>query len=157
MWKIFPATLRGDARRWYSKLQDGIISSFFEFATLFRCKFYAQKKQPIIIHQLLSIRQRNDETLKAYYTRYSNIAIGLTSISTEIATNALMRGTINTVLYASLAKRAPHNTMEIQERVSKYIDLEEALQEVSRAGSKIKLETSSHDSRRQRQVLAPEG
>ncbi|CAL1379183.1 unnamed protein product [Linum trigynum] len=157
MCKIFPATLRGDARRWYSKLQDGIISSFFEFATLFRCKFYAQKKQPISIHQLLSIRQRDDETLKAYYTRYSNIAIGLTSISTEIATNALMRGTINTDLYASLAKRAPHSTMELQERVSKYIDLEEPLQEVSRAGSKRKQETSSQDSRRQRQAPALEG
>ncbi|CAL1394324.1 unnamed protein product [Linum trigynum] len=46
--------------------------------------------------------------------------------------------------------------MELQERVSKYIDLKEALQEVSRAGSKRKPETSSQDSCRQRQPPAPE-
>ncbi|CAL1377162.1 unnamed protein product [Linum trigynum] len=131
MCKIFPATLGGDARRWYSQLRNGIINNFTEFSTLFRCKFYAQKRQAVSINQLMNTKQREGEALKAYYARYNTLAIGVTSLSVEVIVNTLTRGTTNSLLRASLIKKPPRSMFELQERVMKYIDLEEALQDSS--------------------------
>ncbi|CAL1381193.1 unnamed protein product [Linum trigynum] len=131
MCKIFPATLGGDARRWYSQLRNGIINNFTEFSTLFRCKFYAQKRQSVSINQLMNTKQREGEALKAYYARYNTLAIGVTSLSVEVIVNTLTRGTTNSLLRASLIKKSPRSMFELQERVMKYIGLEEALQDSS--------------------------
>ncbi|CAL1406856.1 unnamed protein product [Linum trigynum] len=131
MCKILPATLGGDARQWYSQLHNGIINNFTEFSTLFRCKFYAQKRQAVSINQLMNTKQREGEALKAYYARYNTLAIGVTSLSVEVIVNTLTRGTTNSLLRASLIKKPPRSMFELQVRVMKYIGLEEALQDSS--------------------------
>ncbi|CAL1379066.1 unnamed protein product [Linum trigynum] len=144
MCKLFPTALRGVAFQWYTQLRNGIFTSFEEFATLFRANFFAHKRPNVDVSHLMSTKQREYENLKEYYSQFSMIVVRVTNLTTENATHALVFGTSNSLLRASLIKRSPRNMMDLQEKVSKYIALDETLQEAAppkRARSPQKKET----------------
>jgi len=56
--KMFMGTFTGTAIQWFSKLPDDHITTFTQFARLFRKQFYANRVKPQVLYDLFNVRQR---------------------------------------------------------------------------------------------------
>ena len=54
--KMFMGTFTGTAIQWFSGLPDGHITSFAQFAKLFREQFYANWVKPPILYDFFNVR-----------------------------------------------------------------------------------------------------
>jgi len=64
--KMFMGTFTGTAIQWSSELSDVHVTSFAQFAKLFREQFYENQVKPPGLYDLFNVRQREGETLKDY-------------------------------------------------------------------------------------------
>ncbi|XP_042988685.1 uncharacterized protein LOC122316215 [Carya illinoinensis] len=67
----FPLTLKGAARGWFKSLPLGSIDGFQELACLFLAQFMASKKRKQPVAYLLTVKQRDNKSLKAYLSRFN--------------------------------------------------------------------------------------
>lgn len=67
----FPLMLKGIARGWFGTLRLSLIKSFEELAKMFFTQFMASKRCRRPTAYLLTIKQREEESLKAYLTRFN--------------------------------------------------------------------------------------
>ena len=66
MCRAFPTTLRGATRIWFSRLTPNSISTFKELSAQFTTHFIGRHMYKKSTACLMSIRQREDETLRSY-------------------------------------------------------------------------------------------
>ncbi|GKV29735.1 hypothetical protein SLEP1_g38636 [Rubroshorea leprosula] len=64
MCKVFPATLKSTARRWYHKLPRHSIDSFSQLAKLFSNKFASQREIKRTATELMQVNQKEGESLR---------------------------------------------------------------------------------------------
>nr|XP_027093641.1 uncharacterized protein LOC113714043 [Coffea arabica] len=69
--KTFPMFLKGKARLWFQGLKPGSIRSFPELARQFAAQFVSSKVYARNATHLMSIRQRPDESLRNFMTRFN--------------------------------------------------------------------------------------
>ncbi|RWW81438.1 hypothetical protein BHE74_00010194 [Ensete ventricosum] len=69
MCRIFPTTLRGPARMWYSRIKPSSISSFDQFAKEFELNFIASSYPWPMAASLLGLTQGNDKPLAQFVSR----------------------------------------------------------------------------------------
>ena len=69
MCRAFPTTLRGAARIWFSRLTPNSINTFKELSAQFTSHFIGGHRYKKSTACLMSIKQREDETLRSYITR----------------------------------------------------------------------------------------
>ena len=75
MWKAFPTTLKGPARVWFSKLTLNTVPTFKELSRHFVTHFIGGQRYKKSSISLLNIKQREDESLRSYVTRFNKEAI----------------------------------------------------------------------------------
>ena len=66
MCRAFPTTLKGAARIWFSRLTPNSINTFKELSAQFTSHFIGGHRYKKSIACLMSIKQREDETLRSY-------------------------------------------------------------------------------------------
>ena len=71
MCRAFPTMLKGPARIWFSKLKPSSINIFKELSAQFTSHFIGGHRYKRSTACLMSIKQREDETLKSYITRFN--------------------------------------------------------------------------------------
>ena len=102
--RAFPTTLKGPARIWFSQLTPNSISTFKELRTF-----------------LMSIRQREDETLRSYIARFNKEVLSINEADDKILvaafTNRLRKGKFLFSLYKNDLK----TMSEVLYRATKYI------------------------------------
>ncbi|CAL1389905.1 unnamed protein product [Linum trigynum] len=125
--RTFPSTFSGICLDWYNRLPNGIIRSFEEFTLLFTTKFASQKRRPLHLKALIDIRQKDGESLQAFYARWSRVAMAVRDLTLETAAHHLMDATNNMELKRALAKRPVTLTTELEVKIEKAITLEETL------------------------------
>ena len=98
MCRTFPTTLRGAARIWFSRLTPNSINTFKELSVQFTSHFIGGHKYKKSTACLMSIRQREDETLRLYITRFNKEALSIDEADDKILvaafTNGLRKGKI---------------------------------------------------------------
>lgn len=67
----FLLTLKGPTRAWLGSLAHGSIENFEELARLFLMHFMASKRRRRLAAFLITIKQREDKSLKTYLARYN--------------------------------------------------------------------------------------
>ena len=82
MCRAFPTTLKGAARIWFNRLTPNSINTFKELSTQFTSHFIGGHRYKKSTTCLMSIKQREDETLRSYITRFNKEAL-----STDEAVN----------------------------------------------------------------------
>ncbi|CAL1401408.1 unnamed protein product [Linum trigynum] len=112
--RTFPSTFSGICLDWYNRLPNGIIRSFEEFILLFTTKFASQKRRPLHLKALIDIRQKDGESLRAFYARWSRVAMAVRDLTPETAAHHLMDATTNMELKRALAKRPVTLTTELE-------------------------------------------
>ena len=71
MCRAFPTTLKGPARIWFSRLTPNSISTFKELSAQFASHFIRGHRYKKSMAYLMSIKQREDETLRSYIARFN--------------------------------------------------------------------------------------
>ncbi|GKV19462.1 hypothetical protein SLEP1_g29723 [Rubroshorea leprosula] len=123
--KIFPSTLRGNARTWYYSLQPSSISSYAELAAFFATKFSSRRLIKKTTSELMRVAQREGESLKNYMNRFNDAVLEISSFNHGVGLAALIAGLKHDRFRDSLIKHAPTTFDEANERSWKFIQAEE--------------------------------
>ncbi|XP_041001635.1 uncharacterized protein LOC121247335 [Juglans microcarpa x Juglans regia] len=90
--RAFLLTLKGPKRVWFGSLTLGSIDSFGELARLFLTQFMASRRRSHPAAYLLTIKQGEDESLKAYLSRFNKELMTTDDQDKKITLAALLVG-----------------------------------------------------------------
>lgn len=75
MCRVFPTTLKGPTRVWFSKIPSNIVNSFEELSKLFVHNFIGGQRHKRSSSSLLTIEQGENESLRSFITRFNREAL----------------------------------------------------------------------------------
>ncbi|GLT96374.1 hypothetical protein SLE2022_139990 [Rubroshorea leprosula] len=125
MCKIFPSTLRGNARTWYYSLPPRSISSYTEMASAFATKFSSRRLIRKTTSELMRVKQRDGESLKNYMSRFNDVVLEVSSFDQAVGIAAVIAGLKHDRFRDSLIKHAATTFSEVNDRSLKFITAEE--------------------------------
>ncbi|XP_065618900.1 uncharacterized protein LOC136063001 [Quercus suber] len=127
MCRAFPTTLKGAARIWFSWLTLNSISTFKELSAQFTSHFIGGHRYKKSTACLMIIRQREDETLRSYITRFNKEALLIDEVDDKILVATFTNGLRKGKFLFSLYKNDPKTMSEVFYRATKYMNAEDAL------------------------------
>ncbi|GKV46151.1 hypothetical protein SLEP1_g53159 [Rubroshorea leprosula] len=125
MCKIFPSTLRGNARTWYYSLPPRSISSYTELASAFATKFSSRMLIRKTTIELMQVKQRDGESLKNYMSRFNDAVLEVNFFDQAVGIAAVISGLKHDKFRDSLIKHAATTFSEVNDRSLKFITVEE--------------------------------
>ena len=127
MCRAFPTTLKGATRIWFSKLTPNSINTFKELSAQFTSHFIGGHRYKKSTACLMSIKQREDETLRSYTTHFNKEVLSIDEADDKILVAAFTNGLRKGKFLFSLYKNDPKTMSEVLYRATKYINVEDAL------------------------------
>ena len=70
MCKVFPSSLGPVAMKWFNGLKENFVDSYRQLTQAFGSRFVTNSRAPRPLNALLSLSMCDEETLKAYSSRY---------------------------------------------------------------------------------------
>ena len=123
----FPTTLKGPARIWFNRLMSNSIGTFKELSAQFTSHFIGGHRYKKFIACLMNIKQREDETLSSYITRYNKEALLIDEADNKILVAAFTNGLQKGKFLFSLYKNDPKTMSDVLYRATKYVNAKDAL------------------------------
>ncbi|XP_015940855.1 uncharacterized protein LOC107466394 [Arachis duranensis] len=126
--RCFLNYLDGPALDWLCALPAGSISQFQELAKLFEDHFAGSA---IYLHDsdyLNTIKQKQNESLKDYMTRFTKVAISIPDLHPEVHLHAIKSGFRPENFQETIAVAKPKTLAEFREKAKGQIDIEELRQ-----------------------------
>ena len=127
MCRVFPTTLKSAARIWFNWLMPNSISTFKELSTQFTVHFVGGHRYKKSTVCLMSIRQREDETLRSYITRFNKEALSIDEANDKILVAAFTNGLQKGKFLFSLYKNDPKTMAEVLYKATKYMNAKDTL------------------------------
>ena len=127
MCRAFPTILRGPARIWFSRFTPNSISTFKDLSAQFASHFIRGHRYKKSTACLMSIRQREDETLRSYIARFNKEALSIDEANDKILMATFMNGLRMGKFLFSLYKNDPKTMSDVLYRATKYMNAEDAL------------------------------
>ena len=127
MCRAFPTTLKGAARIWFSQLTPNSISTFKELSAQFTAYFIGRYRYKKSTACLMSIKQREEETLRAYISHFNKEALSIDKADDKILVAAFTNWLKKGKFLFSLYKNDPKTMSEVLYRATKYMNAEDAL------------------------------
>ncbi|XP_065633533.1 uncharacterized protein LOC136069192 [Quercus suber] len=127
MCKAFPTTLKGPTRVWFSRLTSNSISTFKDLSAQFTTHFIRGHRYKKSTACLMSIKQREDKTLRSYITRFNKEALSIDKVDDKILVAAFTNGLRKGKFLFSLYKNDPKTMSEVLYRATKYMNAEDTL------------------------------
>ena len=127
MCRAFPTTLKGAARIWFSRITSNSINIFKELSTQFTSHFIGGHRFKKSTACLMSIKKREDETLRSYITRFNKEALSIVEADDKILVATFTNGLQKGKFLFSLYKNDPKTKSEILYRATKYMNAEDVL------------------------------
>ena len=90
--QLFAENLSGNALDWFSRLEEGSISSFQQLSVAFIKHYSMLVEDEVTMADLWNTQQTRDETLKNFMTRFKTVMSKISSVEGESALNALKNG-----------------------------------------------------------------
>ncbi|GKV49566.1 hypothetical protein SLEP1_g56308 [Rubroshorea leprosula] len=125
MCKIFPSTLRGNARTWYYSLPPRSISSYTEMTSAFTTKFSSRRLIRKTTSELMTVKQKDGESLKNYMSRFNDAVLEVSSFDQAVGIAAVISDLKHDRFRDSLIKHAAITFSEVNDRSLKFITAEE--------------------------------
>ncbi|GKV47270.1 hypothetical protein SLEP1_g54184 [Rubroshorea leprosula] len=125
MCKIFPSTLRGNARTWYYSLPSRSINSYTELASAFATKFSSRRLIRKTTSELMRVKQRDGESLKNFMSRFNDVVLEVNSFDQAVGITAVISGLSHERFRDSLLKHPANTFSEVNDRSLKFITVEE--------------------------------
>ncbi|GKV30944.1 hypothetical protein SLEP1_g39705 [Rubroshorea leprosula] len=125
MCKIFPSTLRGNARTWYYSLPSRSINSYTELSSAFATKFSSRRLIRKTTSELMRVKQRDGESLKNFMSRFNDAVLEVNSFDQAVGITAVISGLGHERFRESLLKHPATTFSEVNDRSLKFITAEE--------------------------------
>ena len=125
--KAFPTMLKGPIRIWFSRLTSNSISTFKELRVQFASYFIGGHRYKKSTACLMSIKQREDETLRSYIAHFNKEALSIDEADDKILVAAFTNGLWKGKFLFSLYKNDPRTISNVLYRATKYMKAEDAL------------------------------
>ena len=122
-----PTTLKGPARIWFRRLKPNSIDTFKGLSTQFALHFIKRHRYKKFTACLISIKQRNDETLRSYIERFNKEALSIDEADDKILVAAFMNELQKGKFLFSLYKNDPKTMSDVLYKATKYMNEEDAL------------------------------
>ncbi|XP_050242528.1 uncharacterized protein LOC126691547 [Quercus robur] len=126
MCRVFPTTLKGPAKVWFSRLTPNSINTFKELSALFTSHFICGHRYKKSTACLMNIKQREDETLRAYITRFNKETLSIDKADDKILIAAFTSGLRKGKFLFSLYKNDPKTMTNVLYKATKYMNAEDA-------------------------------
>ncbi|GKV05103.1 hypothetical protein SLEP1_g17147 [Rubroshorea leprosula] len=136
MCKVFPATLKSTARRWYHKLPRDSIDSYSHLAKLFSNKFASQREIKRTATELMQVNQREGESLRDYMQRFNKATLDIDNVPDTICLSALLHGLKRGRFLDDLLENPPRTWNEVNDRSASFILSEDFQSSKRRADDK---------------------
>ena len=127
MCRAFLTTLKGPARIWFNRLMPNSVNTFKELSAQFTSHFIRGHRYNRSTACLISIKQREDETLRSYITRFNKETLSINEADDKILVAAFTNGSRKGKFLFSLYKNDPKTMSEVLYRATKYMNAEDAL------------------------------
>ena len=111
--------LKGVARIWFSQLTPNSISTFKELSIQFTTHFIEGHRYKKSTACLISIRQREDETLRSYISLFNKEALSIGETDDKILVAAFTNGLRKGKFLFSLYKNDPKTMSKVLYRATK--------------------------------------
>ena len=108
-------------------MTPNFISTFKELSTKFDLHFIGGHRYKKFTACLINIRQSEDETLRSYITRFNKEALSIDKADDKILVATFMNGLQKGKLLFSLYKNDPKTMSDVLYKVTKYMNVEDAL------------------------------
>ena len=119
--------LESFTRIWFCKLTPNSIGTFKKLSAQFASHFIGGHRYKKSIACLMSIKQREDETLRSYIIRFNKEALSIDEADDKIFVVAFTNGLRKGKSLFSLYKKDPKTMLDVLYRATKYINAEDAL------------------------------
>ena len=127
MCRAFPTKLKGPARIWFSRLTPNSIGTFKELSSQFALHFIGGHRYKKSTACLMTIKQREDETLRSYITRFNKEAFSIDKANNKILVAAFTNGLRKDKFLFSLYKTNLKTMSDVLYKATKYMNAEDAL------------------------------
>ena len=127
MCRASPTTLKGATRIWFNRLTPNSVSTFKELNAQFTAHFISGHRYKKSTACLMSIRQREDETLRSYISCFNKEALSIDEADDKILAVAFTNGLWKGKFLLSLYKNDPKTMSQVLYRATKYMNVEDAL------------------------------
>ena len=141
MCRAFPTTLKGPTQVWFSKIAINSISTFKELSGLFVTYFIEGQQHKRSLASLLNIKQRDDESLRSYVTRFNKEALLIDEANDKVLVIAFTNGLWSEKFLFSVYKNDSKTMIDMLYRATKYMNAKDAV--IAREGKPKKRE--KHD------------
>ena len=105
--RSFLTTLKGAAREWFTKLPMSSVDSFEQLSNAFLCHFIGGQRPKRPADHLLTVRQREKETLRSYMKRFTRETLEVDKTDDKVQLTTFKAGLRSRDLVASLTKNPP--------------------------------------------------
>ncbi|XP_020238016.1 uncharacterized protein LOC109817212 [Cajanus cajan] len=122
---VFLTSLKGPALHWYTQLPAGSIDSFATLMRRFVAQYATSRPHHTTSAALANLRQNDDESLRAFMERFSNISVRIRNLNPEVALHAMLMALKPGSFVDSLCRDAPRDMDELRARAAGYIQMEE--------------------------------
>ncbi|GKV01527.1 hypothetical protein SLEP1_g14076 [Rubroshorea leprosula] len=116
MCKVFPATLKSTARRWYHKLPRHSIDSYSQLAKLFSNKFASHREIKRTATELIQVHQKEGESLRDYMQRFNKATLEIDNVPDTICLSALLHSLKRGRFLDDLLENPPKTWNEVNDR-----------------------------------------
>jgi hypothetical protein len=128
MCRAFPLGLRGSAMVWFNKLESESIGSFVQLSRAFIDHFIGSQRRGRPPTHLLSIKQMEGESLRAYVHRFNEEAMKIDRPKEDITVTAFMARLRKGDFLYDLCKDPPETMSELMYEATKHMNAEDALE-----------------------------
>ena len=117
--------LKSPARIWFSRLTPNSTSTFKELSAQFALHFIGGHRYKKSTTCLISIKQREDETLRSYIARFNKEALSINEADDKILVAAFTNGLRKGKFLFSLYKNDLKTMSDVLYRATKYMNAED--------------------------------
>nr|XP_017228021.1 PREDICTED: uncharacterized protein LOC108203549 [Daucus carota subsp. sativus] len=142
----FPAaSLWESAQQWFQNLGEFVISSWVDMQRMFMTQFQAAPKYAPPVTTLANVKQRDNESLTAYFKRFNQESMGVTGASDETFKNFPIAGLkVGTDFWKHLQGKDPSNLSELYAAAESFKKVEQSLAENQKEMAKSRGKRKDH-------------
>ncbi|XP_043710435.1 uncharacterized protein LOC122659389 [Telopea speciosissima] len=146
--RAFPSSLRGETTSWFSWMPPNSITSFAQLYRVFVTYFQSSMKHKKTMVNLLSLKQRPDESIRAFVSHFNKESLDIKDLDEATTHTAMSNGLTDMDLIKDLARKPTKNMVELLERCNEFANMAKALQAWKAIESKIDKKRQTSDDRK---------
>ena len=127
--KLLMSMLAGATLEWFVSLLDGHITTFDQFATLFREQYLVNKAPTRLSYDVFDIKQYQGESMKDYLNRFGVQVVRLKPTYEAMTVHAFVKGMLPRPFRESLLRFYPKSFTEIRRRALAHIAADDRVTE----------------------------